>query len=616
MVEFKDLLPYTKKLKLLCIDGDSGVRQSLVKTFSRIFAQVDEAADGYDGLNHYKINQHDLITTEIDLANYSAVAMVEQIKKIYPSQRLIVISKTYDVNTLLQWSNIGIDGFIPKPLSMQMLLEGIYKSAVPLYGAAQKTQQANAAEQIKLQKQKLQEHYEENEKKLNEALAYERKRLGRLLGQERELQLRLSEQELRMEEIRLKDDLTGLGNTHALRDAIARVGNKALLFIDIDHFDTINTLYGMGYGNKVLKETGARLQRFLPSNAELFRISADEFVVLIFSPQPNQELVLSQQVLAMFKEAPVVIGDIEFEISFSIGMDKGEHSKLFMQAKTASDEAKERGRGQMVVFQSNSPYVQQQRASLHWIQSVKNALKNDRVLSYYQPIHNNTTGVIEKYEALGRILDAEGRLLAMDTLVNPAHLAGLITKITKVIIDKAFKCFQSNTYAFSLNISEQDLKENYLEEFLSYKCDYYHIEPQRVYIEVVGNIALKGSNEILEQIRRLRSRGFNITLDDFGVEQSVFSRLLRLEAKTIKIDSSFIKNIDTNLSNQMIVENIVAFAKRIGAETIAQYVDTKQVHEKVCILGINYSQGDYIGEASAEIKDRPMSLSSANNIAI
>lgn len=616
MVEFKDLLPYTKKLKLLCIDGDSGVRQSLVKTFSRIFAQVDEAADGYDGLNHYKINQHDLIITEIDLANYSAIAMVEQIKKILPSQRLIVISKTHDANTLLQWSNMGIDGFIPKPISMQMLLESMYKSIVPLYSAAQKAQQVNAAEQIKLQKQQLQEHYEANEKKLNEALTYERKRLGRLLGQERELQLRLSEQELRMEEIRLKDDLTGLGNTHALRDAIARVGNKALLFIDIDHFDSINTLYGMGYGNKVLKETGARLLRFLPSNAKLFRISADEFVILIFSPEPNQELLLSQQILAMFKEAPVLVGDIEFDISFSIGMDKGEHNKLFIQAKTASDEAKDRGRGQMVVFQNSSSYVQQQRASLHWIQTVKSALKNDRVISYYQPIHNNATGVVEKYEALSRILDAEGRLLAMDTVVNPAHLAGLMTKVTKVIIDKAFKYFQSNTYAFSLNISEQDLKENYIEEFLCYKCDYYHVEPKRVYIEVVGSVALKGSNAMLEQIKRLHSRGFNITLDDFGVEQSIFSRLLRLEAKTIKIDSSFIKNIDTNLSNQMIVENIVAFAKRIGAETIAEFVDTKQVHDKVCMLGINYSQGDYIGEASAEIKEKPISFSSANNIAI
>lgn len=614
MVEFKDLLPYTKKLKLLCIDGDSSVRQSLVKTFSRIFAQVDEAADGYDGLNHYKINQHDLIITEIDLANYSAIAMVEQIKKISPAQHLIVISKTCDAETLLQWSNMGIDGFIPKPIHMQMLLESMYKSCVQLYSAAQKTQQANASEQIKAQKRQLQEHYEANEKKLNEALTYERKRLGRLLGQEREFQLRLNEQALRIEQIRLKDDLTGLGNTHALRDAIAKVGNKALLFIDIDHFDSINTLYGMGYGNRVLKETASRLKRFLPGNTELFRISADEFVVLIFSPTSNQELMLSQQIMAMFKETPVLAGDIEFDISFSIGMDTGEHNRLFIHAKTASEEAKERGRGQLVVFQNNSKYVQQQRAALTWIQTVKDALKNDRVMSYYQPIYNNKTGSIEKYEALCRILDKEGSILDASAVTDPVHLAGLTTKITRVIIDKAFKYFQSNTYAFSLNVSAQDFNENYLDEFLTYKCDYYHIEPKRVYLEVIGNIALKAEHETLAQIKRLRSRGFNITLDDFGVEQSVFSRLLRTEAKTIKIDSSFIKNLDTNLSHQMIVENIVAFAKRIGAETIAEYVDTKQLQDKVVELGINYSQGEYIGEASAQINIKR--VSSANNIAV
>src|SRR5210317_2116469 len=101
MVELQDLLPYTKKLKLLCVDSDDATRQSLVKTFSRIFAQVDDAADGYDGLNHYKINQHDLIITETDLENYSASQMIEQIKKISPSQHVIVISKSKDVEDLL-----------------------------------------------------------------------------------------------------------------------------------------------------------------------------------------------------------------------------------------------------------------------------------------------------------------------------------------------------------------------------------------------------------------------------------------------------------------------------------------------------------------------------------
>ncbi len=615
MVDLKDLLPFTKKLKLLCVDGDDGVRQSLVKTFSRVFAQVDDAADGYDGLNHYKINQHDLIITETSLDNYSAILMIEQIKKISPAQHVIVVSKEKDADTLLTWSNIGIQGYIPKPISMQSLLESMYKSCSVLYSNAQKAQQADASQQIKAQKQQLQEHYEANEKKLNETLAYERKRLGRLLGQEKELQTRLDEQERLFENIKYRDDLTGLPNKHALKEGIDKKVDKALLFIDIDHFETINTLYGMGYGNKVLKETASRLERFLPSNAKLYRISADEFVVLIFSPTPNQELLLSQQILAMFQESPIVIGDIEFDVSFSMGMDRGEHSKLFVHAKTASQEAKEKGRSQMVIFQNDSEYVKRQRDALYWIQTVKDALKNDRIISYYQPIYNNETGKIEKYESLCRILDKEGQVLSANTFINSAYLAGLLTKITRVMIDKAFKYFQANSYAFSLNVSAQDFHEEYLEEFLQYKCDYYHIAPQRVYIEVVESITINGTDETLGQIKRLRARGFNIMIDDFGIEQSVFSRLLRLEAKTIKIDSSFIKNLDTNLSNQMIVENIVSFANRIGAQTVAEFVDTKAVYDKVRELGVDYSQGYYIGEPRAEIETQAVSTASVNNIA-
>ena len=471
MVEFQDLLPFTKKLKLLCVESDDTIRQSLVKTFSKVFAQVDDAADGYDGLNHFKINQHDLIITDTDLGNYSALQMIEQIKKISPAQHVIVISKEQDASTILAWSNMGIQGYMPKPINIQDLLQCMYKSCSILYSNAQKLQQADASQQIKAQKQQLQEHYEDNEKKLNETLAYERKRLGRLLGQEKEMQARLQEQQEQLHNIKYKDDLTGLANKHALKDSIAREEEKALLFIDIDHFESINTLYGMGYGNKILKETASRLARFLPSNTELFRISADEFVVLIFSPKPNQELMLSQQIFAMFQEAPIIIGDIEFDLSFSMGMDRGEHNKLFVHAKTASQEAKVKGRSQLVVFQNNSEYVKNQRDTLHWIQTVKDALKNDRVMSFYQPVYNNETGRIEKYEALCRILDKGGKILDAGTFINSAYLAGLATKISRLMIDKAFKYFQSNSYAFSLNVSAQDFHENYLADFLQYKCD-------------------------------------------------------------------------------------------------------------------------------------------------
>jgi len=614
MVELQDLLPFTKKLKLLCIDSDAAVRQSLVKTFSKIFAQVDDAADGYDGLNHFRINQHDLIITESRLDNYPALQMVEQVKKISPSQHVIVISNEQDAATLLAWSNIGIEGFVPKPINMQALLQSMHKSCSVLYRNAQKVQQVEASAQVKAQKKQLQEHYEENEHKLQEALAYERKRLGRLLGQEKALQKKLSETESKIQAIRYMDDLTGLKNKFSLKDAMEKEGDKALLFLNIDHFDSINTLYGMGYGNKVLKETANRLQRFLPSNTQLFRISADEFVILIQEPTPDQELLLSQQVLAMFQQAPILINDVEFDISFSIGMDRGSHQKLFIHAKTASVEAKEKGRSQMVVFKENSDYVKHQRETLYWIQTVKDALKNDRVMSYYQPIHNNETHKVEKYEALCRILDKEGRVLNASSFINSAQLAGLVTKISRVMIDKAFKYFQSNSYAFSINVTAQDFHENYLEDFLQYKCDYYHITPNRVYLEVVESITTNGKDKTLQQIKRLRAKGFNITIDDFGVDQSVFSRLIRLEAKTIKIDSSFIQDINTNLSHQMIVQNIVAFANRIGAQTVAEFVDSQAVHEKVCELGINYSQGYYIGEPSATVANETMQ-GSVNNIA-
>ena len=613
MIELKDLLPYAKKLKLLCVDSDSATRQSLVKTFSRIFAQVDDAADGYDGLNHYKINQHDLIITETDLGTYSALQMIEQVKKISPSQHIIVISKNKDSELLLKWINLGIDGFVLKPISMRNLLEIMYKSCTVLYSDLQKLQQIAMVKQLKEQKRKLQEHYETNELRLSDALGYERKRLGRMLGEEKALQARLVKEEELVKKLKYFDDLTGLPNKYSLKEGIDKEGDKALLFIDMDYFDTINTLYGMGYGNKILCESAKKIGTILPENATLFRISADEFVILIFSPTSEQAIVLSKDILSLFKNSALVINDIEFDIGFSIGMDKGTHNKLFAHAKTAAQEAKVKGRDRLVIYQESSEYIKAQKQTLYMIENIKYALKNGKVKALYYPIRSNKMESIQKYESVYNIINKDGQLISIDSFVYSDSFARLSTKVTRVFIDEIFQFFQSNEYPFYIKISTHDLNENYLEEFLQYKCDYYHISAQRIYIELVQNSISNINEEILQQIKRLRAKGFNIVVSNFAIEES----LLRSEAKVIKIDAQIIKDIDTNLSNQVIVEEIVNFAKKVGAKTVVEGVYNRSIYEKILQLGVDYSQGLYIGEAVSEIDNTlPKTLSSANNIAI
>jgi EAL domain-containing protein (putative c-di-GMP-specific phosphodiesterase class I)/GGDEF domain-containing protein len=393
------------------------------------------------------------------------------------------------------------------------------------------------------------------------------------------------------------DKLTSFKNFYALEEDIAYKSENALLKVCMHSFKAFQIYYGVDITNKVLVEFGNAIKLNLPINAELYRSNEDEFSILLNNPSPSQEKVLSKQIKAFFEQTPVEVDGFLLKIHTDIGISTGKD--LLPKADIALSEAKEGSR--IAIYNEDSAFIKEQRAHIEWVKIIQEALSEDRIKVHFQPIMNNKNNNINKYEVLCRIQSKEFTLYQPYEFIPPAIVAGRMCDITKVVIDKSFKFFKDNDYAFSINITREDFMAEYLVDYISYKCDYYQLDPKRIYIEILENISTESAQECLDQIKALQALGCNITIDDFGVDSSNFSRMMQINAEVLKIDGHFIQHLLHDENARIIVENIVDFSKKIGAQTVAEYVDSQELYDVVRDMGINYSQGFYVGKPADTI---------------
>jgi len=580
MAELKDFLLLSKPLSLLYIDENQDFLTTITTLLKKVFSTVDDASDAIIGISYLKIHEYDLVIVDSSSSIMNIENLIKKIREINPYQEIIVTTAQKAEDKLLSFYALKISALQLKPFKTSIFLDNI----LPILQ--------------KLQHNRL--YLNPKIEKINSELAYERKCIGCFMVKEKQLNQQIDSYKDSAHINKYIYDLTKLPSRFALQDAL-NSEKQALLYINIDHFDFVNTTYGMGQANKLLIETALSLKRFLPTNANLYHITADEFVVLLDDPAKGQPILLASQIQSFFKESAIELDDRTHCIVFSIGIDSGTGNKLFINAKAASKEARYYGGSKIVMYDVHSEYMQEQRDSLYWVGVLQKAFDDDKIFTYYQPIVSNDTTQKKHYEVLCRLMDDNNKLVDANKFIRSAKQVGFITQITKIVIDKAFKLFATNDYNFSINISMHDLHENYLLGFLEYKCKNYDISPSRVHLELVEDIIISKTDILDAQVIELRSKGFHVIVDDFGTDKSAYNRMFELKAEYIKIDGTFIKELSRDSAYKLIVKSIVDFAKKSGIKTIAEHVETQEVHEIVKELGIDYSQGYYIGKPSLKI---------------
>ena len=354
MAELKELIPFTKNLSLLYIDEEEEILKRFVDAFVKVFQRVDDASDATAGIGYMKLNTYDLIIIDASSSVMNIFQLLKNIKAIHKYQKIIVTVKNLEDAQLLKIYALGVNAVVSKPFNISSLLDDI----LSLVSTLHHDRNFNAS-QIE---------------KLNSDLLYERKRIGRFMLSEKKLNEKIKTFEDNIYSNKNIYELTRLPSRYALQTALNGT-RQSLLYLNIDHFDFVNTVYGMGKANKLLKECSARLKKFLPSNGELFHITADEFVILLNEPSQNQDTLLATQMQALFKEAALEFDDLSHSVVFSIGIDRGAGKVLFVNAKFASKEARYFGGNQITFFNAQSDYMKEQRENLYWIRVLKKAFE-------------------------------------------------------------------------------------------------------------------------------------------------------------------------------------------------------------------------------------------------
>lgn len=551
MKALKDL---TKKLSVLYVEDEKESREQISDIFSLLFESLDTAFDGEDALEKYNMKEYDIVITDINMPRMNGIELTKRIKTLHPAQNIIIISAHNDSDYLLQAINLGVDNFIIKPVQMQQLMQVLTKVANLIYS------------------QKItQRYHEELEKELEEKTAKLSKQL-------------------------ITDELTGLLN----RNALINLSNKrhtirTMMLLSIDNFDNINIAYGYDNGDILLKEVANFLKLKVEKETKLYRVNSNEFAIVSFEKSLEEMRKFAQKLQEDVLQHKITFNELTIKISITIAITEGEGC-LLKNAHIALKEAQQIGKNRINIYSKNSPLELLQLKIQEYMPKLRKIIAKKYIVPYFQPIINNKTSQIEKYECLARIVDDDGDVQTPLNFIDIAEMTGMIPDITRIMIDKSFQVFQNNSYEFSINISEYDLNDGYLASYLQEKLEQYNIDASRVVLEVLEGISAVGAKNSLEQLMNLKDKGFAIAIDDFGVQNSNFERVHSMHVDFIKIDGSFIKNIYNNEKSYTVAKTISEFGKSIGAKIIAEYVHSKEVQDIVLKLGIDYSQGYYFSK--------------------
>src|SRR5438105_4119001 len=412
---------------------------------------------------------------------------------------------------------------------------------------------------------------------------------------------------------------------HALTFSKRRPSYKfAVLLIDVDEFKVFNDSLGHAVGDELLVQIGQRLTRSLreadmvsrggaphesdsgTSNNSLARLGGDEFTVLLDDIQDPSDAIRVAERIQKALATPFTINSQEIVLSASIGMALSNSTRtqaedLLRDADIAMYRAKRRGKACCEVFDSDMHTSAVKRLKLET--DLRRALTRGEFRVYYQPVVSLQTGKITGFEALSRWCRPDG-LVPPGEFIALADETGLIIPMNRALMLEAcqqLRAWQSQfpsqpPLTMSVNVTPRQFAQPELAREIGAILEKSALDPGCLQLEILETIAMQEAETAANKLAQLKELGVRLSIDDFGTGYSSLSRLQKLPIDTLKIDRSFISNIDTDAETREIVRIIIMLAHNLGLKVVAEGTETREHVDSLKLLNCESAQGYFFAK--------------------
>lgn len=417
------------------------------------------------------------------------------------------------------------------------------------------------------------------------------------------------------------DTLTTLPNRIYLKNemnkafqSISRIPSFfALLFLDLDHFKTINDTKGHDIGDKVLIETASRLKHALRPNDVLARIGGDEFAILIDTKELTKDkavrnvFALSSHLLAVTR-SPIYIADSHFILTVSIGValfNNRHHSfdEIMKYADSAMYQAKENGRNKVTFFEPHVQKILEYKAEV--LNRLRKAACTGELILFYQPqiLGHSRQKKMVGVEVLVRWEDPLRGTILPSEFIGLAEENGCIVQIGEWILKEAFLKVKEwgedpikRSWKVSINISTKQLERDDFVQSIEKLLNTIQCNPKKICFELTENILIKNTKSNIHKMKTLKKLGISLSIDDVGVGSSSLAYLKTLPINELKIDRAFVQGVVSNSVDTIIVQMILDIAKHFKIDVVAEGVETIEQYKKLKAMGCNLFQGFFFSK--------------------
>ena len=656
MVDVTQIVKYLQNLHLLYVEDNSDARESTLMILNEFFEHITIAEDGQDGFEKFKENNIDLIITDINMPRLDGLGMIAKIRELDSKVSILVLSAYNESGFFMESIKLDVDGYLLKPVDMQQFLAMLDKVTQKIKLAQEVQTTTNLLNQYKeitdkssiisivdtnntityvndafcqicgctqneligvdydsILRYKQPEEIRANIIKTtrinkqiwqgvikfiakNSQLYYFKTTIKPIVDENGEI----------IEYITLRDDITEVMNPKKqLNDAISNAKNPVIVYMKLEDFKTLEEFYDNTTVEEIQDKITLFLEEHLPSACKFdkvyqlgngeYALTSEKEVCLRDKEGFIKHLETYQNTI---RDSVVDIKGIDYDMSMMLSIVYDDN-QILESAKLGIRELLRTKQNFIIANNLAKKEYEKAHKNMQTIAMIKTAINNLKIVSYFQPIINNKTQKIEKYESLVRLIDDNGKILSPFFFLDIAKKGRYYSQITNIVLTNSLKALENTNMDISINLSAVDIELEPTRKKIFELLDKYKQYSSRIVIELLEDEGIKDFELLKTFISTVKSKGIKIAIDDFGAGYSNFERLLDYQPDILKIDGCLIRDIDTNSYSLSVVKTIVQFAKEQNIKTVGEFVENEKIYTILNELGVDYSQGYYFGKPQA-----------------